>query len=104
MDREVLKDIMKRRDEIMNKSKNDEYIQVPDDNDTRDSDDVSLTEYFIKYNFGKDIRNLTQTVKLYLQEQNNKKNSCSLTSYFLTFLGVSGLIVFNDYILINYIF
>ena len=95
-----LRDIMEKRAEIMNKSKNDEYIQVPDSND---ADDVSLTEYLIKYNFGKDIRNLTETVKLYLKKERTRKINWAIGSYFLSFVGVSGLIVLNDYILINYI-
>lgn len=103
MNKEVLKDIMEKREEIMNKSKNDEYIQVPDDNEMCDSDDVSLTEYLIKYNFGKDIRNLTETVKLYLKKERTRKINWAIGSYFLSFVGVSGLIVLNDYILINYI-
>ncbi len=103
-----LKDILDKREEIM--TKNDEYIQVPEDNDD-DEDDVSTRSFNLyhrrkevqRYNFGKSIYELTEAVKSYLDKERTRKINWAIGSYFVSFVGVSGLIVFNDYILINYI-
>ena len=103
-----LKDILDKREEIM--TKNDEYIQVPEDNDD-DEDDVSTRSFnlyhrrkeLMRYNFGKNMHELTEAVKSYLEKERTRKINWAIGSYFISFVGVSGLIVFNDYILINYI-
>ena len=101
-----LRDILEKREEIM--TKNDEYIQVPDDNDV---DDASHTEKILyrekkelmKYTFGKSMHELTEAVKSYLDKERTRKINWAIGGYFVSFVGISGLIVFNDYILINYI-
>jgi len=105
MEPKKLKEILDMRDQIM--KKNDEYIDVPIDND---QDDLSHTEnkiyrekkVLMKYNFVKSMEDLTQTVKLYLEKERTRKINWSIGSYFLNFVGISGLLVLNDYILLNY--
>ena len=46
---------------------------------------------------------LTEAVKSYLDKERTRKINWAIGSYFVSFVGISGLIVFNDYILINYI-
>ena len=104
-----LKDILEKREEIM--TKNDEYIQVPDDNYDNDVDDVSTGSFKLyqqrrevqRYNFGKSMHELTEAVKLYLEKERTRKVNWAIGKCLIGFAGVSGLIVFNDYILINYI-
>lgn len=106
-----LRDILEKREEIMNKGSKDEYIQVPGDHDDEDEDDVSTSSFKLyqkrkevqRYNFGKSMDELTQTIKVYLDKERTRKINWALGSYFISFVGVSALIVFNDYILINYI-
>tara|TARA_Y100000593_G_C4254392_1_gene308851 strand:+ start:286 stop:609 length:324 start_codon:yes stop_codon:yes gene_type:complete len=101
-----LKDILEKREEIMKKESNDEYIQVPDDND-----DVSTGSFKLyhqrreiqRYNFGKSMHELTEAVKLYLEKERIRKVNWAIGKCLLGFTGVSVLIVFNDFILINYI-
>ena len=103
-----LKDILEKREEIMNTNKNDEYIQVPDDDE--DTDDVSTGSFKLyhqkkgeeRYNLGKSMHELTQAVKLYLNKEKTRKNKRNLGKYFIGFAAVSGLIVLNDFIIINY--
>ena len=100
-----LKDIVEKRNEIMNKNKNDEYIQVPED-----VDDVSTGSFNLyhqkkeekRYNLGKSMEELTQAVKLYLEKESIRKSKRNLGKYFVGFAAVSGLIVLNDYIVITY--
>ena len=71
-----IKDILEKREEIMKKESNDEYIQVPDDND-----DVSTGSFKLyqqrrevqRYNFGKSMHELTEAVKLYLEKERTRK-------------------------------
>ena len=106
-----LKDILEKRNEIMNTNKSDEYIQVPDDDE--DVDDVSTGSFKLyhqkkeeekeeRYNLGKSMHELTQAVKLYLDKESIRKSKRNLGKYFVGFAAVSGLIVLNDYIVINY--
>lgn len=103
-----LKDILEKRNEIMNTNKNDEYIQVPDDDD--DIDDVSTGSFKLyhqkkeekRHNLGKSMDELTQAVKLYLDKEWTRKRKRGLGKYFIGFVAVSGLIVLNDFIIINY--
>ena len=93
-----LDDILEKRNQILNK--NDEYLDIPDD----DTDDVSTTE--IKnpkmYSVGKSMEDLTETIKKYLDEERTRKVNWVIGSTVLSFFGISGLIVLNDYILLNY--
>ena len=89
-----LQEILKKRDEIMNKK--DEYITVG--SDSKQTLEKNRTD-MIKYNFNKDIRELTTSIKLYLKKQ----NSFPVVKYLSGLVVVSGLIVLNDYILITYI-
>ena len=103
-----LRDILEKREEIMNKNKNDEYIQVPDDDN--DHDDVSTGSFNLyhqkkeeeRYNLGKSMHELTQAVKLYLDKKRDRKVKRNIRKYFIGFAAVSGLIVLNDFIVINY--
>ena len=73
-----LRDILEKRDEIMNTKKTDEYIQVPDD----DVDDVSTGSFKLyhqkkeeeRYNLGKSMHELTEAVKLYLDKERTRKS------------------------------
>ena len=97
-----LKDILEKREEILNK--NSEYIDIPDD----DQDDVSYENIYsqkkelMKYNFGKNMYELTEVIKMYLRKERTRKFHWAMGSYLCGFIGVSGLIVLNDYILLNY--
>jgi len=101
-----LRDILEKREEIMNKGSKDEYIQVPDDDD----DDVSTRSFKLyhqrkevqRYNFGKSMDELTQTVKVYLEKERTRKVNWAIGKCFIGFIGISGLIVLNDFIVINY--
>ena len=103
-----LGDILEKREEIMNKNKNDEYIQVPDDDN--DDDDVSTKSFKLyhqkaeveRYNLGKSMHELTQAVKVYLDKERTRKVSWAIGKCFVGFIGISGLIVLNDFIVINY--
>ena len=102
-----LSDILEKREEIMNANKKDEYIQVPGDNDEDDVSTGSFKFYNqrtqpVRYNFGKSMHELTETVKFYLEEERTRKVNWIIGKCLLSFAGVSGLIVLNDYILINY--
>lgn len=105
-----LDDILEKREEIMSSNKKDEYIQVPGDDDN-DEDDVSTSSFKVyqvkkqveKYNLSKNMQELTDTVKFYLASERTRKINWAIGSYVFGFIGVSGLIVLNDYILINYI-
>tara|TARA_R110001592_G_scaffold18816_12_gene77740 strand:+ start:17844 stop:18182 length:339 start_codon:yes stop_codon:yes gene_type:complete len=104
-----IRDILEKRDEIMNKETRDEYIQVPGDNDD-DADDVSTRSFKLyhrraeaeRYNLGKGMYELTEAVKLYLDKERTRKVSWAIGKCFVGFIGISGLIVLNDFIVINY--
>ena len=104
-----LRDILEKRDEIMKKESKDEYIQVPGDNDD-DADDVSTGSFRLyqqrteveRYNLGKSMHELTQAVKVYLDKERTRKVSWAIGKCFVGFIGISGLIVLNDFIVINY--
>ena len=105
MNSKQLKEILDKREEIMKKS--DEYIDIPEDNDQynlthSESKIYGDTKETMKYNFGRSMEDLTHTIKLYLEKETNKKISREIGSYFLSFIGISGLLVLNDYILLNY--
>ena len=101
-----LRDILDKKEEIMNKESKDEYIQVPDD----DADDVSTGSFNLyqkrreveRYNLGKSMHELTQAVKLYLDKERTRKVNWAIGKCFVGFIGISGLIVLNDFIVINY--
>lgn len=93
-----LEDILEKRNQILNK--NDEYLDIPDN----DADDVSTTE--IKnpkvHSVGQSMVELTETIKKYLDEERTRKSNWVVGSTILSFFGISGLIVLNDFILLNY--
>tara|TARA_R110000851_G_C12988068_1_gene557029 strand:+ start:530 stop:853 length:324 start_codon:yes stop_codon:yes gene_type:complete len=101
----TLRDILDKKEEIMNKESKDEYIQVPDDDD-----DVSTGSFNLyqkrreveRYNLGKSMHELTQAVKLYLDKERTRKVNWAIGKCFVGFIGISGLIVLNDFIVINY--
>lgn len=98
MEPRQLKEILEKREEIL--KINHEYIEVHDDNDC---DDVSNTEKVPpRYNFGKNIHDLTETIKLHLEIERTRKVNWAIATCFMQFVGISGLIVLNDYILLNY--
>jgi hypothetical protein len=102
MDPIQLKEILDKREQIMKKS--DEYIDVPDDDDLSHTENKIYREkkVLMKYNFAKSMEDLTQTVKLYLEKERTRKINWAIGSYFVSFVGISGLLVLNDYILLNY--
>jgi hypothetical protein len=110
VDVEFLSEILQKRDQIMKKNNGDEYIDVPDDCVVSqitdgDEDDRSTEEVYrgqIRYNIAKNLHDLTDTIKIYLEKERRRKIRWSFFGYTLGFVGISGLLVFNDYILITY--
>ena len=55
-----------------------------------------------RYNLGKSMHELTEAVKLYLDKERTRKVNWAIGKCFIGFIGISGLIVLNDFIVINY--
>tara|TARA_R110002110_G_scaffold13281_5_gene63691 strand:- start:62 stop:367 length:306 start_codon:yes stop_codon:yes gene_type:complete len=94
-----LKDILEKRNEIL--TNKDDYVDIFDEGDEDDNSET-YSLYKNRKKISESIAELTKTVKFYLERNIPRKNNCSVTNYFLNFIGISGLIVFNDYILLNY--
>tara|TARA_R110000851_G_scaffold254343_2_gene406805 strand:- start:199 stop:498 length:300 start_codon:yes stop_codon:yes gene_type:complete len=92
-----LKEILEKRNQILNNK--DDYVDVFDE---ASEDDNSETHSLYSNRINESITELTNTVRIYLERNMPRRNNCSVTNYLLNFLGVSGLIVLNDYILLNY--
>lgn len=101
----LLTDILEKREQIMNSNNKDEYIQVPDDEDNLSTGSFKFYENkknVQRYNLGRSMHELTQAVKLYLDKERTRKVNWAVAKCFAGFIGISGLIVLNDFIVINY--
>lgn len=98
MEPRQLKEILEKREEIL--KLNHEYIEIPGDKNKNDVTDAEKVPP--KYNFGKNIHDLTETIKLHLEIERTRKVNWAIATCFMQFVGISGLIVLNDYILLNY--
>ena len=103
----TLREILNKREEIMNKNKGDEYIDIPGGENTsdRDTDDRSTKEIYrneIQYNIAKNLHHLTDTIKVYLDKERTRKIKWEFCRYLSGLVIVSGMLVLNDYILLTY--
>jgi len=109
MNSKQLKEILEKREQIMNKKKHDEYINIPHEEEEIKGVSTSSFEIYqgreqlMKYNLEKSVHDLSQELRLYLQKQRRRRNNQNIYLGIAKFLGFAGLIILNDYILINYI-
>ena len=109
MNSKQLKEILEKREQIMNKKKHDEYINIPHEEEeikgvsTSSFEIYSDREQLRKYDLEKNVHELAKEVKLYLRDQTRKKRNWTIYASIAKFIGFAGFIALNDYILVNYI-
>ena len=109
MNSRQLKEILEKREQIMNKKKHDEYINIPHEEEeirgvsTSSFEICSDKEQLRNYDLEKNFHELAREVKLYLRNETRRKRNWTIYSSIAKFIGFASFIALNDYILVNYI-
>ena len=108
-DKEFMAEMLRKREQIMKVNRGDEYIDIPNSvfisDEDNDDDDVSLKinyDHMMADDLINSINGLTREVRSYFEKNTINKMKQKLCGYGLFFVSLSGLFVFNDYILLTY--